>query len=239
MAARRTVAAVADEPAHKESVTTSEQSDNQEDCELSGPFSHLQTVSVMFRNVEDKSANVMLCLSLFDTGSALSLIRKATLPSDFICGRLSETSFRGLSQTAIPSYGNIELEVSFKTRTEKLKLMIVPDYVIPFPMLLGRDFLDKFNIHLYQRPSAQTRCRCGLANKLKLDSLKRHTCLCTFDSSPFRRCAGVDDATVISSTESAGDLGLLGDRVGETNGVYASVLCSCFDDLELPSASAD
>lgn len=117
--------------------------------DLTEEINVLQMVSLMF--IFDKVRNDKLTefLSLFDTGSPVSFMQRSLLPLDCITGELLDSNFKGINSEKILTYGKIRVLIKFKKYINELYIIVVPDVTLPVPLLLGRDFLRKFNIELY------------------------------------------------------------------------------------------
>lgn len=103
-------------------------------------------------------------LTLFDTGSPISLIRRSALPLTLSSNHPRDSGFSGLGSHRLQTYGEVPLTVTFGGQTHPLRVLIVPDNVLPYPLLLGRDFLNLFSLAL-------TFCQApGKENVLKLMS---------------------------------------------------------------------
>lgn len=51
------------------------------------------------------------------------------------------------------TYGIIKIRIRFRNLTNEIKVYIVSDDLIPYPMLLGRDFLSIFKIKMFMHCS--------------------------------------------------------------------------------------
>lgn len=85
--------------------------------------------------------------ALFDTGSPISFIRRSQLPFD-VPTELKPSDFRGLGGQNIQTLGEARCQIRFKNRVEEIKLIILPEESMLLPLILGRDFLNKFNVFL-------------------------------------------------------------------------------------------
>lgn len=108
--------------------------------------------------------NRLICdtlLSLFDTGSPISLIRCSSIPKQCIEAAIrhkpTDSGYSGLGNFRLCTYGIIQVAIKFRNITKLIKLYIVSDNFIPYPILLGRDFLSVFNIQLSINKITQNR----------------------------------------------------------------------------------
>lgn len=76
------------------------------------------------------------------------------------------------------TYGQTNCFVKFKNQVESMSLYIVPDRSMLPKMILGRDFLDKFQIYLTKRRLLYTKEKLKQLNKdMSSEMLKRtHFC---------------------------------------------------------------
>ncbi|XP_037930026.1 uncharacterized protein LOC119664637 [Teleopsis dalmanni] len=102
-------------------------------------------VNIVFDDTKCGRNITTTVLSLFDTGSAISLIHKSSV-SVAIQEETDETQYYGLGKFEIKTYGKISCRMIFKNRCEKVFLFVVPDNTLPDPLLLGRDSLQKFQV---------------------------------------------------------------------------------------------
>lgn len=86
--------------------------------------------------------------SLLDTGSPVSFIRCSLVPSELCAKELTYSGCRGLGNARIYTFGIVNCFITFKNVHKHIHVQIVPDNVLPTPLLLGRDFLKLFDISL-------------------------------------------------------------------------------------------
>lgn len=117
--------------------------------QLADELASLQMVSVSINIDKDRRTQCTNHVALFDTGSPISFAKKSMVPSDVQCGQLAYSNYRGLGQTKLFTYGKIQLTITFRKQSHLLTVLILPDNVLPTSLLLGRDFLQLFNIGLH------------------------------------------------------------------------------------------
>lgn len=109
----------------------------------------LQKVGVRFKFSKIKTCcDFKEYLSLLDSGSPASFIRKNLLPFDVYDEELMLSNYEGLSSIPLKTYGNINCLINLKNKVREINFVIVQDETISTPLLLGRDFLEIFNIQL-------------------------------------------------------------------------------------------
>lgn len=94
------------------------------------------------------------CSALFDTGSPVSFIRRSLVPVE-VNGAKRVTSFKGMGNKRISTYGNVTCAIGFREHALRHEFIILPDEESPVPMLVGRDLLRKMRIHLCQLANYQ------------------------------------------------------------------------------------
>lgn len=120
------------------------------DNPLTEELSATQTVSISFNVDGIGCSNESTFLSLFDTGSPVSFIRKSAVPPEHQSSQLTYTKYQGLGNAKLFSYGNPVCHIKFQSQICSNNILVVPDHVLPIPILIGRDFLKKFGISLYR-----------------------------------------------------------------------------------------
>lgn len=126
---------------------------NADDDEAASPeaLDAIQEVSVaFFRKQTSDWTNFNKCDSLFDTGSPVSFIERGKLPTEIRTDALTYSHFRGLGGSKLFTYGKTNCLVNFRGRIEQISFFVISDGILPNSMLLGRDCLEEFNIHLIQ-----------------------------------------------------------------------------------------
>lgn len=109
-------------------------------------FLEVNNVSVTFQyDVPVTQCNMFT--SLFDTGSPISLMRRSSLPLK-LSGESTYSGFSGIGHFKLCTFGKIPTIITFRNLSKVITLYIVSDYLLPYPLLLGRDFLCAFDIGL-------------------------------------------------------------------------------------------
>lgn len=124
----------------------------------------INLVSVAFRKKLNQYTGFNQCVSLFDTGSPISFVRRAAIPFS-ITEDKTATGLRGLGGPALKTHGAVICRVKFNQRVRLLKLLILPDEATTMPLILGRDFLKLFGIVLAQPKLMYTRTKLLSLNK--------------------------------------------------------------------------
>lgn len=116
--------------------------------DIAQALSATQMVSVAISLGNCKYTQFLNCNSLLDTGSPASFIHQSKLPSDLQKGELKYSNLKGLGNTKLYTYGRIKCRLRLANREEEVHFLVIPDNVIPIPLLIGRDILKQFNVHL-------------------------------------------------------------------------------------------
>lgn len=124
----------------------------------------INLVSVAFGRQLNEYTGFNNYVSIFDTGSPISLARRSTIPFA-VTDHRQTTQLRGLGGTALRTHGTITCNIQFNRRTHPIDLMIIPDETTVMPLILGRDFLRLFQIKLTQRKLMYSRTKLLLLNK--------------------------------------------------------------------------
>lgn len=124
----------------------------------------INLVSAAFRNHLNQYTGFTNFVSLFDTGSPNSFVRRSALPFD-ISDETTTTGLRGVGGNALRTHGTIICNVRFNRRIHPMKLIILPDDSTLMPMILGRDFLKLFGIKLVQPKLMYNRSKLLMLNK--------------------------------------------------------------------------
>lgn len=106
-----------------------------------------QMVSVVFVE-RDKCTVSENCVSLFDSGSGRSFVRKSLVP--YMSDKKRLTPYRGMGNTRLSTYGQILCKVIFRNQSVTHVFTVIPDDEALVPLLVGRDVLPKLGIHLCQ-----------------------------------------------------------------------------------------
>lgn len=127
----------------------------------------INLVSASFRDHLNQYTGFTNFVSLFDTGSPNSFVRRSALPFT-ISDEKTTTNLRGVCGSALRTLGTIICNVKFGRRMHPMKLIILPDDATSMPMILGRDFLQLFGIRLTQPKMSYDRTKLIALNKEKL-----------------------------------------------------------------------
>ncbi|XP_065354978.1 uncharacterized protein LOC135949365 [Calliphora vicina] len=122
-------------------------------------ISAVNNVSIAFCDSEIKCRRFMNCFSLFDTGSPTNFVKRSYVPHS-VNNTAIKSKYRGLGQYVMMTYGTTEAKIKFRNQCEKIVLNIVPDTTMSIPLILGREFLNKFNIHLYKKLKKEFSNKC-------------------------------------------------------------------------------
>lgn len=126
------------------------------DNDISEELAALQMVSVSF-NIDNIGFDNKSIFALLDTGSPVSFIRKSLVPKELQSKQLIKSTYFGIGNVKISSYGNINCVIKLQSEIRACNVFIVSDDVLPIPVLMGRDFLKKFNIVLQYSTSSSNR----------------------------------------------------------------------------------
>lgn len=101
-------------------------------CDTGGEIvSEVNKVSVAFPTDENVQLSKTL-LSLFDTGSPINLIQTSAVPSRFISTDKMYSGYNGVGGFPLCTYGIVPVNITFRNRTQMLKLYAVPDHFTRF-----------------------------------------------------------------------------------------------------------
>lgn len=106
-------------------------------------------VSATFRDHLNQYTGYSDFVSLFDTGSPSSFVRRSALPFE-ISDETTTMGLRGVGGGALKTHGTVICNLRFNKRVRPMRLTILPDDATAMPMILGRDFLKVFGIKLLQ-----------------------------------------------------------------------------------------
>ncbi|KAI8116305.1 Gag-Pol polyprotein [Lucilia cuprina] len=102
-----------------------------------------------FLPLRNKYANYLNVSCLIDSGSPINLISRTIVPK---CIQLSEdlipTRYVGIGNCNMKMYGIISCQIKFQNIVKSIELVVIPDNDIKISMILGRNFMKKFNINL-------------------------------------------------------------------------------------------
>lgn len=153
---------------------------------LNDAISAINLVSVAYVIGLNECTEFMNCLSLFDTGSPVSFVKKSIVPlSTYITTFYSK--YRGLGNTKLYTYGKIQCQIKFRNRCHDLALFILPDETMAMPMILGRDFLSIFKIQLCQIDDIPKKI---ISNKIFIDE---QSYFCAFNLNNLDEVASLPD----------------------------------------------
>lgn len=120
---------------------------DEEVARLQEAMNSIQTVSVAFLNLSTQGTQLKEIVSLFDTGSPISFIRKSHVPYA-IPDTLQPSNLCGLGGKNIQMLTKIDCRITFHNQTENVTLVVLPNDAMMLPLILGRDFLKTFRIFL-------------------------------------------------------------------------------------------
>lgn len=129
---------------------------------MTGQLDALQLVSVAFES-RDKCIEVKR-VSLFDSGSPISFIRKSEVPIK-IDENQKMTNYFGMGSGNIKPCGQIKGTITFHGVSATHELIVVPDKQSVSPLVIGRDLLDKLRIGLCQFKIRYSSCELLRLNK--------------------------------------------------------------------------
>lgn len=137
----------------------------------------INLVSVAFLNVSSAGTKFTDVVSLFDTGNPISFMRRSQLPYD-VPDSLKPTKFCGLGGQNIKTLGEARCKIKFKNQTEELVMIVLPDEAMLLPLILGRDFLKKFNVFLSRMNLMYSRGKLIQLNEAMSTGLSKQTYFC-------------------------------------------------------------
>lgn len=123
----------------------------------------IQPVSVTFHIDRDRHEINSFVNALLDTGSPVSFIERSAVAKGIVGGELRRSGFSGLGNTFLYTYGKISTTVAIGDRERLIILRVLPDNILPSPLLLGRDALKSFGIGLFYKKALHA----NLNNKIK------------------------------------------------------------------------
>ena len=83
-------------------------------------------------------------LSLFDTGSCISLIKSKFVSFEYL-KNMEFGNFTGVNGSKVEIQGIVNAVVSFKDFSVGLSFYVVPDHTMSYDALLGRDFVERLD----------------------------------------------------------------------------------------------
>ena len=132
-----------------------------------------QEVSVAFDIDNEHQSSVSQVCSLFDTGSPRSFISKSIVPMMFL-DRACNSGYRGLGNTHLTSLGQEKCRLRFRKKTVIHTLIILPEEEIAWPIIAGRDLLEKLNVYLCELPyqySAKALMKINIKTQIRPEPL--------------------------------------------------------------------
>lgn len=88
-------------------------------------------------------------LSLFDSGSPISLMKYSAVPKQLIPNKdVKYSGYDGLGRFKLCTYGVISIQIQFRNIVKIIAIYVIPDNFISYPILLGRNFMRAFGIKL-------------------------------------------------------------------------------------------
>lgn len=110
----------------------------------------MQNVSVAILSNNHVSSPFSNVYSLFDTGSPRSFISEQVVPRIECHPKLSE--YRGLGNGRLTTLGQVECLIRFRRSFVQHSFIIIPSNQTAWPMIIGRDLLEKLKVNLsYKR----------------------------------------------------------------------------------------
>lgn len=102
-------------------------------------------------------------LSLFDSGSPVSLIKRSMVPGELnVRTSAQKSKYYGIGNEKICTYGIILIKIKFRNKMKQIQVFVVPDYLLSHSMLLGRDFLRGFGIRFTMDDSIENNSNISL-----------------------------------------------------------------------------
>ena len=144
--------------------------------ELEESLNAVQLISVAPFVNETKCTNFIKCNSLLDTGSPASFIQQPILPEEIQIGDLLYSHYKGIGDSKIYTYGTIFCHLKFAKQMHKVSLLIIPDGILPMPLLIGRDILRIFNITLRVNLGISSEQKCISTKNKRLISNRLYLC---------------------------------------------------------------
>lgn len=126
--------------------------------EMAEGLASINLVSAAFRNHLNRYTGFTNFVSLFDTGSPNSFVRRSAVPFR-VPDESTTMGLRGIGGSALRTHGTVICNVRFKRRMHPMELIVLPDEATMMPMILGRDFLQLFGIKLVQPRLMYTRTK--------------------------------------------------------------------------------
>lgn len=158
--------------------------DEQNDVEPIEALEAVNMVSVTFLDNLTGGTKLTNIVSLFDTGSPISFVRRSLVPHK-VTESLRSTGLIGLGGTKIQTHGEVNCQIEFKQKKENLKLTVLPTESMTMSLVLGRDFLSKFKIFLSQMKFLYPKEQLLKINEAMLNKTSKQTYFCAPMSSKF------------------------------------------------------
>lgn len=116
------------------------------DAGMADAVDEMQEVSVTVLGKQSKRT-VQLILSLLDSGSPRSFIKRSVVPFK-MSSELKPTKYRGVGNKQLFSYGAVLCKINLKGQEISHRFLVLDDSDLSMPVLIGRDLLNKFRIFL-------------------------------------------------------------------------------------------
>ena len=107
-----------------------------------------QQVSVSLETLNGVKKFHSYVYSLFDSGSPTSFISETFVP-DGAAKKASPSGYKGLGNKPLSSLGHIVCNIGFRHKIISHRFIILSKSDMDWPIINGRDALDKLNVHLY------------------------------------------------------------------------------------------
>ena len=109
-------------------------------------FGEINEVSVTFC-IDGSVHTLRNFISLFDSGSPISLVQRSKVPHEIVNGRtITYSGYDGLGNSKLCSFGIIPIKIKFRNIVRDLQIYVIPDHLMSMSLLLGRDFMRQFGI---------------------------------------------------------------------------------------------
>lgn len=110
------------------------------------------------------------------------------MPSTLCQNELKYSGCRGLGDTRLYTFGKVDCLITFKNFSKIVNLIILPDNVLPIPLLLGRTFLNfKIGLTFCQPQTPQMKTTVNYCKTQEdtfsetLNSINTRSYICAFD----------------------------------------------------------
>lgn len=199
------------------------ESNNEEDATINAT----NDVSVIFLSKECSELVSKTFVSLFDSGSPVSLIKRSKVPPTLQqTDKLFETKYSGIGNSKLCTYGIISIKIKFRNKVKRSQIYVIPDYLLSYSVLLGRDFQKLFSIKFTMDDSEQLIENIMVDHKNNRLSISEHT-LHLVAISECELCKPVNDVQA-NKYETNSD-------IFRVNDIYDD----CYGDLTLDHVNSD